>query len=157
MHDKLITPTPELLPGPPWMSRPEADLLFRDALVDSQVPLVKASITRAGVTAGTHWPRSLGAWPLSPCGPSLPWRHDPAGVRVAGGNPLLAVAAPSRPVALRGAQAIPRRHHRTPCVLTEWFGAHHITATPVGASRSWTGERLVQRLATLRIQPRHPL
>src|SRR5215204_7129281 len=72
VHDKLITPTPELLPGPLWMSRPEADLLSRDALVDSQVPLVKAWIMRAGVTAGTRWPRSLGAWPLSPCGPSLP-------------------------------------------------------------------------------------
>ena len=99
MHDELITPTPELLPAPLRMSRPEADLHFRDALVDSQVPLVKAWIMWAGVTAGTRWSMKpwgaagLAAWVLAAVAGTI--------VLVTGllsGNPVLAVAAVVAPL-----------------------------------------------------------
>jgi len=60
MHDQLITTDPARLRAQPHMPRPEADLLFRDALVACQVPLVKAWIMWTGVTLGSRW--SMKPW-----------------------------------------------------------------------------------------------
>ena len=99
MHDELITDKPESLPEPLRMSRAEADLQFRDALVDSQVPLVKAWIMWAGVAAGTRWSMrpwgaaGLAAWVLSAVAGTV--------VLVVGvltGNPVLTAAAVVAPV-----------------------------------------------------------
>jgi hypothetical protein len=55
MHDELITETPEKLPPELRMSPTEADLLFRQALRASEVPLVMSWVLWTGVTLLTRW------------------------------------------------------------------------------------------------------
>jgi len=43
------------------MTRAEADLVFREALVDSDVPLVKSWVLWTGVTLPTRWRSRAGA------------------------------------------------------------------------------------------------
>ena len=43
------------------MTRTEADLVFREALVHSDVPLVKSWVLWTGVTLPTRWRLSVGA------------------------------------------------------------------------------------------------
>jgi Protein of unknown function (DUF1353) len=62
LHDLLITDDPEGLPEELRVSPEEADLLFRQALLASDVALVKAWVLYAGVAARTRWcRRPLGA------------------------------------------------------------------------------------------------
>jgi hypothetical protein len=61
LHDELVTRNPEPLPGTARMTRAKADLLFREALVDSDVPLVKSWVLWTGVTLPTRWRSSAGA------------------------------------------------------------------------------------------------
>jgi hypothetical protein len=81
------------------MPRAKADLLFRDALVDSQVPLVKAWIMWAGVTAGTRWSMKpwgaagIAAWVLAAVTGTI---AIVTGLRT--GNPLLAAATVLAPL-----------------------------------------------------------
>lgn len=55
MHDELITETPEKLPSELRMPPAEADLLFRQALRGSDVPLVMSWVLWTGVTLLTRW------------------------------------------------------------------------------------------------------
>jgi hypothetical protein len=55
MHDELITDTPEKLPDELQMPPDKADLLFRQALRASDVPLVKSWVLWTGVTLLTRW------------------------------------------------------------------------------------------------------
>jgi hypothetical protein len=61
LHDELVTRNPEPLPETARMTRAKADLLFREALVDSDVPLVKSWVLWTGVTLPTRWRSSAGA------------------------------------------------------------------------------------------------
>ena len=61
LHDELVTDDLESLPEPARMERANADLLFREALVDSGVPLVKSWVLWTGVTLPTRWRSSAGA------------------------------------------------------------------------------------------------
>jgi len=99
LHDQLVTADPARLPVDLRMPRAEADLLFRDALVGSGVPLVKAWILWTGVTLGTRWgarpwgAAGIAAWLLAAvAGTAL------LGYGVATGRPLLVAVALLAPV-----------------------------------------------------------
>lgn len=55
MHDELITDEPEKLPEDLRMEPAEADLLFRQALRASEVPLVMSWVLWTGVALLTRW------------------------------------------------------------------------------------------------------
>jgi len=55
LHDELVTRDRKRLPEAARMTRGEADLVFREALVDSDVPLVKSWVLWTGVTLPTRW------------------------------------------------------------------------------------------------------
>jgi hypothetical protein len=59
MHDELITDHPEKLPDDLQMPAERADLLFRQALRASEVPLVKSWVLWTGVTLLTRWRSSI--------------------------------------------------------------------------------------------------
>jgi hypothetical protein len=55
LHDQLITDEPERLPEELRVPPEEADHIFREALLASDVALVKAWVLYAGVAARTRW------------------------------------------------------------------------------------------------------
>jgi hypothetical protein len=57
LHDQLITPDTSNLPANQRMSATEADLLFREALLACDVPVVKSWVLWTGVTLRTRFSR----------------------------------------------------------------------------------------------------
>jgi Protein of unknown function (DUF1353) len=55
LHDQLITDEPERLPEDQRLSPVVADRLFRDVLIECDVPLVRAYVLWTGVTLRTRW------------------------------------------------------------------------------------------------------
>jgi hypothetical protein len=55
LHDQLITTDESKLPASQRMSHTEADLLFREALLACDVPVVKSWLMWTGVTLGTRF------------------------------------------------------------------------------------------------------
>lgn len=60
LHDQLITDEPERLPPELRVSPAEADRIFREALIASDVALVKSWVLWSGVAARTRW---WSGWP----------------------------------------------------------------------------------------------